>query len=243
MRRDPGRTVERPYVVPSALRSLSVAVLLVAVSGTAIATAPQSHGTGGSADVDLRAAEQDLTGRIALTGSTTTLAASPLSVIGAQNASAVVDAGALAEKKKKAAAKKAAAKKAAAKKAAAKKAAAKKAAAKRRAQARAQASRTSPRSAKAVARLMVSQRGWKSGQYTCLVKLWEKESNWRHNAQNRSSGAYGIPQSLPGSKMSSAGRDWRSNPSTQIKWGLRYIQERYGSPCGAWAHSRSVGWY
>ncbi|GLY28608.1 hypothetical protein Kisp02_19730 [Kineosporia sp. NBRC 101731] len=225
-------------MVPSALRTLSVAVLLVAVSGTAIATAPQSPGTGGAAGADLRAAEQDLTGRIALTGGTTTLAASPVGGIDTRNAriarsaSAVVDAEVVAEKKK-----------AAARKAAAKKAAAQKAAAKRRAQARARASRTSPRSAKAVARLMVSKRGWKSGQYTCLVKLWDKESNWRHNAQNRSSGAYGIPQSLPGSKMSSAGKDWRSNPSTQIKWGLRYIQERYGSPCSAWAHSRSVGWY
>ncbi|TNY35439.1 lytic transglycosylase domain-containing protein [Thermomonospora catenispora] len=80
-------------------------------------------------------------------------------------------------------------------------------------------------------------------QFGCLVKLWDKESGWRTTAQNPTSGAYGIPQALPGSKMASAGADWRTNPRTQIKWGLGYIKDRYGTPCAAWAHSQRVGWY
>lgn len=80
-------------------------------------------------------------------------------------------------------------------------------------------------------------------QWSCLDALWQRESNWNPSAMNPSSGAYGIPQSLPGSKMASAGADWRTNPATQIRWGLGYIKGRYGSPCGAWGHSQSVGWY
>jgi murein DD-endopeptidase MepM/ murein hydrolase activator NlpD len=80
-------------------------------------------------------------------------------------------------------------------------------------------------------------------QYGCLVLLWTRESNWSYRANNPSSGAYGIPQALPGSKMASAGSDWRTNPATQIRWGLGYIRARYGTPCGAWAHSQSTGWY
>ncbi|MFC6878276.1 MULTISPECIES: lytic transglycosylase domain-containing protein [Actinomadura] len=80
------------------------------------------------------------------------------------------------------------------------------------------------------------------GQFGCLVKLWNKESGWRTNAANPS-GAYGIPQALPGSKMASAGSDWRTSARTQIKWGLGYIGGRYGKPCDAWGHSQSVGWY
>ncbi|QUW20004.1 transglycosylase SLT domain-containing protein [Agrococcus sp. Marseille-Q4369] len=90
---------------------------------------------------------------------------------------------------------------------------------------------------------MVLSRGWGEDQYSCLYSLWQKESNWNVYAQNRSSGAYGIPQSLPGSKMASAGADWQTNPVTQITWGLGYISGRYGTPCGAWAHSQRVGWY
>jgi hypothetical protein len=70
-----------------------------------------------------------------------------------------------------------------------------------------------------------------------------RESGWRVDANNASSSAYGIPQALPGSKMSSAGADWATNPATQIRWGLGYIEDRYGSPCGAWGHSQSYGWY
>lgn len=97
--------------------------------------------------------------------------------------------------------------------------------------------------AQAAAYAMVRDRGWGDDQFSCLVKLWQRESNWNHTAMNRSSGAYGIPQSLPGSKMASAGADWQTNPATQIRWGLGYIEGRYGTPCGAWAKSERSGWY
>jgi hypothetical protein len=90
---------------------------------------------------------------------------------------------------------------------------------------------------------MVRKHGWSPSQFSCLSRLWARESGWNHRARNRYSGAYGIPQAVPAAKMASAGRDWRTNPRTQIKWGLRYIKGRYGSPCAAWAHSRSRGWY
>jgi hypothetical protein len=102
---------------------------------------------------------------------------------------------------------------------------------------------TSPADAQATARGMIAGYGWGEDQFGCLVALWNKESGWNYQAHNRSSGAYGIPQSLPGSKMASAGADWQTNPATQIAWGLGYISGRYGSPCGAWGHSQSVGWY
>ena len=85
--------------------------------------------------------------------------------------------------------------------------------------------------------------GFEIDQFPCLNKLWNKESGWRTKASNSGSGAYGIPQALPGSKMGSVASDWRTNPATQIKWGLGYIEGRYGSPCKAWSHSQSVGWY
>ena len=109
-----------------------------------------------------------------------------------------------------------------------------------------QASRSTARvsgSPRAVGRALVAQRGWGAEQFACLDKLWTKESNWQVSANNPSSSAYGIPQSLPGSKMSSHGSDWRTNPATQIAWGLDYIDDRYGSPCSAWAHSRANNWY
>jgi hypothetical protein len=95
----------------------------------------------------------------------------------------------------------------------------------------------------AIARTLVAKRHWSTRQYKCLVKLWDRESNWNDRANNPWSGAYGIPQALPGRKMASAGPRWWSNPTTQIKWGLRYIKGRYGTPCGAWAHSERDGWY
>lgn len=90
---------------------------------------------------------------------------------------------------------------------------------------------------------MAASRGWTGEQWYCLYQLWQKESGWRTNAGNTSSGAYGIPQSLPGSKMGSVGSDWLSNPATQITWGMGYIAGRYSAPCGAWAASQSRGWY
>lgn len=100
-----------------------------------------------------------------------------------------------------------------------------------------------PGSAQAIAYDMVRARGWGDDQFACLVALWKKESGWRVNAYNAGSGAYGIPQALPGSKMASAGADWETNPATQITWGLGYIGGRYGTPCGAWGHSQRTGWY
>ncbi|MFB9309825.1 rubrerythrin [Agromyces hippuratus] len=97
--------------------------------------------------------------------------------------------------------------------------------------------------AKAYAAGAVARYGWGSGEYQCLLDLWTRESSWRADAYNASSGAYGIPQSLPGSKMASAGADWRTNAATQIEWGLSYIADRYGAPCGAWAHSERFNWY
>ena len=96
---------------------------------------------------------------------------------------------------------------------------------------------------RAVAKLMLAEYGWDTGQFGCLDSLWTKESNWNFQATNAGSGAYGIAQALPGSKMASVGSDWRTNPVTQIKWGLNYIKSRYGSPCSAWGHSQAMNWY
>lgn len=85
--------------------------------------------------------------------------------------------------------------------------------------------------------------GWSGNEWLCLDNLWTRESNWRTEAGNKSSGAYGIPQALPGSKMATAGSDWLTNPATQIRWGLSYIKNRYGTPCGAWSHFTSHNWY
>jgi len=96
---------------------------------------------------------------------------------------------------------------------------------------------------KAIAAAMLSDFGWSSDQMGCLDSLWTKESGWNPHAANPSSSAYGIPQALPGSKMATAGSDWADNPATQIEWGLGYIRDSYGSPCSAWGHSESYGWY
>lgn len=155
----------------------------------------------------------------------------------------------------KAAAQKAAAAKAAAAKAAAAKAAAAKAAAQQAAQQQAtqqqaaqqttaQPATSAPSgSPQQIAEQMLSQFGWSSSQFSCLQPLWALESGWNIYASNPSSGAYGIPQALPGSKMASAGPDWQGDAATQIRWGLSYIQGTYGSPCAAWSHEEADGWY
>lgn len=99
--------------------------------------------------------------------------------------------------------------------------------------------------AKDIAHRKVEKMGWDDSEYDCLVRLWDGESGWRWDAENPSSGAYGIPQALPGSKMSSSGQDWRTNAATQIDWGLKYIRDRYSTPCQAWNtwQSRSPHWY
>jgi hypothetical protein len=115
--------------------------------------------------------------------------------------------------------------------------------------ARERASRSATRTtfsgdARGIARqIAASQYGWGDGEFACLNSLWAKESGWNYQATNPSSGAYGIPQALPGSKMGAYGSDWRTNPATQIKWGLHYIDGRYGSPCSAWSTAQSKGWY
>ncbi|GAA4669352.1 aggregation-promoting factor C-terminal-like domain-containing protein [Frondihabitans cladoniiphilus] len=96
--------------------------------------------------------------------------------------------------------------------------------------------------AHAYAQAQLASRGW-SGDYQCLVNLWNQESGWRTNALNVSSGAYGIPQALPAKKMATAGLDWQTSYATQINWGLGYIAAAYGTPCGAWAHEVAHNWY
>jgi hypothetical protein len=100
----------------------------------------------------------------------------------------------------------------------------------------------SPAQAQAYAASQLGRFGWGANEMPSLIKLWNQESNWI-NQVNKSSGAYGIPQALPGSKMASAGADWRTNTNTQINWGLGYIKGRYGSPDAAWAHEISHNWY
>jgi hypothetical protein len=94
-----------------------------------------------------------------------------------------------------------------------------------------------------IAVAMLGSYGWSSSEFSCLDQLWTRESGWNPQAANPYSGAFGIPQALPGSKMASAGADWATNPATQIRWGLGYIREMYGSPCGAWSHSLATGAY
>jgi hypothetical protein len=138
-----------------------------------------------------------------------------------------------------------AARRAAARRAAARRAAAREAA--RRAAAREAASAaTTPAqpsgSPQQIAASMLGSYGW-SGQFSCLDTLWARESGWNPYAMNPTTGAYGIPQALPGSKMATAGADWQSNAATQIRWGLGYIQQDYGSPCTALSHQEATGWY
>ena len=108
----------------------------------------------------------------------------------------------------------------------------------------AQANANTPDGARGAARsIMGSTYGWGDDQFQCLDSLWTKESNWNYRASNGSSGATGIPQALPGSKMASFGTDWATNATTQVKWGLDYIKRSYGTPCSAWGHSEAVNWY
>ncbi|WP_104194400.1 hypothetical protein [Cryobacterium sp. M25] len=105
------------------------------------------------------------------------------------------------------------------------------------------AGNNTPAEAKATARAMAASKyGWGESEFFCLVQLWNKESGWSYTANNPS-GATGIPQALPGSKMATAGSDWATNATTQISWGLGYIKAGYGTPCGAWAHSVTNNWY
>jgi hypothetical protein len=97
--------------------------------------------------------------------------------------------------------------------------------------------------ARRTARKMLGHYGWGARQFTPLNKLWSRESGWNKYASNPYSGAYGIPQAVPGGKMASAGAHWRTSATTQIRWGLGYIRSRYGTPATAWAHELVYGWY
>jgi hypothetical protein len=106
------------------------------------------------------------------------------------------------------------------------------------------AAANTPEGAQATARQLASANyGWGDDQFSCLSSLWSKESGWNYLAYNDSSGATGIPQALPGSKMASVGSDWETNATTQIIWGLGYISASYGTPCSAWGHSQATDWY
>lgn len=101
-----------------------------------------------------------------------------------------------------------------------------------------------PLGAKRIAKeMMATEYGWGEGQYKCLNRLWTKESNWNYQARNPRSGAHGIAQALPASKMEKVGTDWRTNPITQIQWGLLYVSERYDTPCAAWNKFRRSNYY
>ncbi len=96
----------------------------------------------------------------------------------------------------------------------------------------------------AIARSMLGQYGFGQDQMGCLIQMWNHESGWRATAENANGGAYGIPQSLPGDKMASAGANWRTDPRVQIAWGLQYIKNSYGTPCSAWSTWQAHGgWY
>jgi hypothetical protein len=99
-----------------------------------------------------------------------------------------------------------------------------------------------PGTAESIAFNLLTSYGFATSQWGCLDDLWERESGWVYNAEN-ASGAYGIPQALPGSKMASAGPDWQTDPTTQINWGLGYIKDTYGTLCAAWDHEEADGWY
>jgi hypothetical protein len=103
----------------------------------------------------------------------------------------------------------------------------------------AQAATSDASSAQRVAKKMIAD----SAQFQCFSNIVDHESDWNPHATNASSGAYGLVQALPANKMASAGSDWKTNPATQIEWGLDYMKDRYGSACGAWDFWQSNGWY
>lgn len=103
---------------------------------------------------------------------------------------------------------------------------------------------TKPDGARAWAKVYILKSyGWGPDQFSCLDNLWTHESNWRYKAANKSSSAYGIPQALPGKRMATYGKDWKTNPTVQMRWGFNYIDKRYHSPCGAWSAFQHKGWY
>jgi hypothetical protein len=100
-----------------------------------------------------------------------------------------------------------------------------------------------PLSPQQLAQSQLSSYGWNGGQWTYLYQLWERESGWSSTATNPTSGAYGIAQALPATQMNSVSGNWKTDPATQISWGMNYIKQRYGDPQAAWAHEEANGWY
>jgi hypothetical protein len=255
-----GRAAERYRVLPSAIRTLSVLTLLSAVTGSVVLTHQGKPTQGATTEATAFFGSATTIGRDTGAGRASRSAArTPLTVAGlpdderlrmraerAQDIALGVKYRQLRERRW--AAEKAQARQRAAER---RKALAQAAQAAQAAQDRRDRSVRAARSSggsgtsggdpRSIARAMLAARGW-SGQFGCLNSLFMRESGWNVHAANPS-GAYGIPQALPGRKMASAGSDWRTNPATQIRWGLNYIGDRYGSPCGAWAHSQRTGWY
>lgn len=270
-RHRPTRTTARPS---RGVVSLACGVVtLVVLGGTAVGTVAgptaslaQRRVQSAPVDVAQRAALADVAVRVsAMTDTRETIESSRSRRRAELNSmAAAADHAARHEARvvKMAAAKERAAKERAAELAAAKARAAKKRAAKLAAQAKAKAAKLAAEAkakaakrAKEVAKVQADPRslaktvlndyGFGGDQFSCLDQLWAGESNWNYLAINPTSGAYGIPQSLPASKMAAVADDWRTNPETQIRWGLDYIKRSYGSPCGAlgaW-QSRSPHWY
>jgi flagellar biosynthesis GTPase FlhF len=241
--------VEGNRVSRISVRGFAVAsATAVTTVGAAVGVA--SGNDGGANDLEVVAADASLLVEIPASGNAQLHTASLSQQ--AETQSHVADTA--ARKSAEEAARKAAAEQAAAKKAAAEKAAEEKAAEEARAQAQREAEQAASRSAsrdsapvqssytkaeiQAMALDIVG-----SGQYQCFSNIVDHESSWNHTATNPSSGAYGLVQAYPGSKMASAGDDWRTNPATQIKWGLNYMNDRYGSPCGAWDFWLANKWY
>jgi hypothetical protein len=242
----------------AALSAFSLVVLAAGATGMALGQddpAVAGQTTALAAHVDDRASRSDARAQF---GQSAPLAA----VLEAQKAAAAKAAAAKAAAAKKAAAEKAAKAAAAKKKAAAARAAAAKKAAAARAAKAAAAKRAAAAAAakkKAASALpagcsqysgnqriacsLLPSFGFSVSEMSALVPMWNNESNWNENAENAGSGAYGIPQALPGSKMASAGSDWQTSARTQIKWGLGYIKSTYGTPSQAWSFWQANNWY
>jgi hypothetical protein len=222
---------------------LTFAIAAATVTATAAVTAGAAVGSASSASRVVRAAARQPAGHHSMELASYAVLDRPLRIYRARVALEHVQQ--IATEARVAAAR-AAAQRAAAQRAAARQAAANAAAAQTttaKTTGSSSAAVPSSGSTQQVALAMLGSFGWSSSQFSCLVSLWARESGWNIYASNPSSGAYGIPQALPGSKMASAGGDWQSNAATQIRWGLGYIQQTYGSPCAAWDHSEAVGWY
>ena len=217
-------------------------------AGSALALAGIAAGTVAAWPGDTPAASASLADAATLAGSRNLAASAATDHVMAASVHQVKVSGAAARQaaQRQAIARERARNAARAKAAAARSAAARAAARKRQAPAGPAATArpvTASGSPQQIAEGMLGSYGWSSSQFSCLQPLWDAESGWNASASNTASGAYGIPQALPGSKMASAGPDWQTSAATQIRWGLGYIRSVYGSPCAAWSHEQAYGWY